>query len=254
MSNLYLPKSTIENIKMVIFDKDGTLIDIHHYWCSMIEFRAFFFIDEIEIEPLLQKRLYSELVNAMGIDLNRKKMKPEGPVGIKPREYIMRVALKTIQKYAKNYTMESVDRVFKKVDNYSKSKLNSIVKPLIGVKEILNRLKDENIKIAIATTDLTDRAKLAMSVLNLDKYFNTIAGADLVKSPKPKSDLVEYILKKNNLKNSDIVVIGDSMADLEMAKNANCKFIGVKTGLYRESFIEQSEYLIDNLEELKVDK
>ncbi|SVA64979.1 uncharacterized protein METZ01_LOCUS117833, partial [marine metagenome] len=31
---------SLDNIKVVIFDKDGTLIDIHHYWASMIKIRA----------------------------------------------------------------------------------------------------------------------------------------------------------------------------------------------------------------------
>ena len=28
------------NPEMILFDKDGTLIDIHHYWASMIKLRG----------------------------------------------------------------------------------------------------------------------------------------------------------------------------------------------------------------------
>ena len=78
MSSLILPDSKIDNIKMVIFDKDGTLIDVHHYWCSMIEFRADFFVNSVNISD--KQKLHDDLVKAMGINLKTKKMKPEGPV------------------------------------------------------------------------------------------------------------------------------------------------------------------------------
>ena len=251
MSRLILPSSQIDDVKMVVFDKDGTLIDIHHYWCSMIEFRADFFIDSLNIQD--KQKLYDELVDNMGIDLKTKKMKPEGPVGIKPRNFIVEVALETIQKYHKSYTKEMVENIFKKVDEFSKVKLDFIVKALPDVKRVLDNLSNANIKISIATTDLSKRAILAMKSLNIDNYFTDIVGADLVDNAKPSSDLVEYILDKNNLSKEDVVVIGDSMADLGMAKNVQCKFIGVKSGLYTDKFVNQCKYLIDDLTQLRVE-
>jgi len=252
MSKLILPNSSLENIKMVIFDKDGTLIDVHHYWCSMIEFRAEAFV--LSIGNKKNKKLYNELVNAMGIDLNSKKMKPEGPVGIKPREFIMDVALEVMNKYDKNYTKERVIKIFEEVDDYSQTQLKNIVKALSGVENILVKLKEEKIKVSIATTDLTKRAVLAMQTLRLEEYFDEIAGADLVEKAKPNADLVLYLLKKYGLDKKEVVVIGDSMADLGMANSANCQFIGVRTGLYNETFLEKSQYLVETLNDIKVEK
>ena len=252
MSSLVLPNSKIDNIKMVIFDKDGTLIDVHHYWCSMIEFRAKFFVESLESEDIDKNALYNDLVDSMGIDLNTKKMKPEGPVGIKPRTFIINVAFETICKYISNYTKDKVIDIFAQVDEYSKTKLQEIVTPLVGVRELLSSLKENNILCSIATTDLSTRADLAMEKLNLKDYFIDIAGADLVENAKPSPDLVNYIIKKNSLKLSDIVVVGDSMADLNMSKNANCRFLGVESGLYTDEFIENSQYLVTNLTQVKV--
>lgn len=252
MSKLILPSTTLDDIKMVIFDKDGTLIDVHHYWCSMIEYRAKFFIEKLKDENINSEALYEDLIDSLGIDLESKRMKPEGPVGIKPRTFIIEVALNTILKYVDNYTKEAAIDVFAEVDEYSKSKLSEIIKPLNGVIEFLEALKQNNILSSIATTDITSRAILAMKNLNLEKNFIDIVGADLVINAKPNSDLVDFIVNKNNLKYDQVVVIGDSMADLNMAKNAKCKFIGVKTGLFNNEFIELSDLIINDLTELRV--
>jgi len=251
MTNLVLPNAKIENIKMVVFDKDGTLIDVHHYWCSMIEFRAKFFVDIVGTDK--KSQLYDELVDNMGIDLVSKKMKPEGPVGIKPRDFIVDVALETVRRYDNSINRDTIEDIFVKVDEYSKTKLDKIVKVLPGVETVLENLKKADIAIAVATTDLTKRASLAMEVLNIKSYFDDIIGADLVKKAKPNPDLVDYIIKKNSLSSEDVLVVGDSMADLGMASNAGCQFLAVKTGLYTDEFIIKSEYIIDNLTFLKVE-
>lgn len=254
MSKLLLPTKSIENLEMVVFDKDGTLIDVHHYWCSMIEFRAEFFVQSLENETFDKEKLFHDLVDSMGINLKTKKMKPEGPVGIKPRTYIVDVALDTLLKYTKNYTKDKVIDIFAKVDEYSKSKLTQIVKPLPKVKDLLDELSQNNVLLAIATTDLSSRAVLAMEKLGLNKYFIDIAGADLVKNAKPHPDLIEYLLQRNNVKIENTLLVGDSMADLNLAKNAKCRFLGVKTGLYTDEFLVQSEYLIEDFQEIKVER
>lgn len=250
MSKIILPNAEISNVKMIIFDKDGTLIDIHHYWCSMIKFRAEFLVNSIlDID---KKALYEDLISSMGIDSKTKRMKPEGPVGIKPRSFIVDVAHKTILKYRRDINKDKVIKIFAEVDEYSKTKLKDIVKPLAGVLELLHNLKQGGILASVATTDLTHRAVLSMKVLALEDYFIDIIGVDLVRNAKPSADLVNYIVDKNRLAYDEIVIIGDSMVDLSMAKNAKCKFIGVKTGLYTSEFLDSAEYLINDLCELKV--
>lgn len=250
MGKVILPNTEIDNVKMIIFDKDGTLIDIHHYWCSMIQFRAEFLVNSII--GIDKEALYEDLISSMGIDLKTKKMKSEGPVGIKPRSFIVDIALQTIFKYIKSYSKEKVIDIFAEVDEYSKTKLKYIVKPLDGVLELLCNLKQVGILASVATTDLTHRAVLSMSIIDLEDYFIDIVGADLVKNAKPSADLVNLIVDKNKLTCDEIIVVGDSMVDLSMAKNAKCKFIGVKTGLYTSEFLDSREYLINDLRELKV--
>ena len=250
MSKLLINKTILEDVDIVIFDKDGTLIDVHHYWSSMIKLRSEFLVKKY----CLHNEVYSRLIDSMGIDIRSGRMKPEGPVGIKPRSFIINTAYKILLNYCDNVKEEDVSSVFLEVDNFSKKKLNELVNPLPGIPELLFKLKKHNIKSTIATTDLTERAELAMAVIEIKDLFDDIAGADLVTNAKPAPDLVNYILTRYKLDPKNAVVVGDSMADLLMARNSNCRFIGVETGLVNNEFVMNSEILIKDLNDIEVKK
>lgn len=250
MSSLIFDDQKINDIKLVVFDKDGTLIDIHHYWGSMLRLRSTFLVEKYIYES--KEEIIEELLDSMGIDTKRNKIKSEGPVGIKPRKVIIESAFKVLKKYVSRLSEDDVSKVFKEVDRKSIEKLTDFVRPLPGALNFLNKLKENGIKSSLATTDLTERAKLAMSALNAQEYFDVIAGADLVENTKPAPDLVELISKQTKIPVENTLVVGDSMPDLNMAKNANCIFLGVKTGLYNSEFIQKCDFLTNDLESIEV--
>lgn len=250
MSRIKINEQELKNIDLFIFDKDGTLIDIHHYWCSMIKLRAKFLLEKFNLNS---NDLYFKLIDSMGIDVQTDLMKPTGPVGLKPRSFIIETAYNCLTKASVKCTIDEVSEVFKKVDEYSRGKIKDFIKPLPGVKEILYKLIDNGIPVAIATTDLSERAKLAMEAIQIKDVFSVIAGGNCAKSAKPAPDLVHFICKKLGVDENRTVVVGDSIVDLKMAFNAGARFIGVKTGLYSEEFIENSEFLVETLEQIMIE-
>ena len=93
MSDLFIHnKLALPDVEAVIFDKDGTLIDVHHYWTSMLKIRAKLIVKKYK----LNGRVKDELMDAMGIDVGTGKIKVNGPVGIKPRSFIVSVATEVL--------------------------------------------------------------------------------------------------------------------------------------------------------------
>ena len=131
---------------LVIFDKDGTLIDVHYYWGGMVELRAKM-LSKKYIKSQYQEKATYELMFNMGISLETMKIKPMGPVGIKPREYIINTAYQVVKQYFDAITIEQVSSVFKEIDVNSQTHLAQLVKPLPGVEELLATLKQQKIKI-----------------------------------------------------------------------------------------------------------
>lgn len=240
----------LNNIELVIFDKDGTLIDIHHYWVSMIKLRAQVILEMFLLE-YDKENVIKALTESMGADITNNKIKEEGPVGLKPRAFIIDVVTNASQQFTK-VSRENIESAFIEADKRSLSILNELTKPLDGVEKLLSSLKNHSIKTAIATSDLSNRAKLAMKELDMFEMFDDYIGSDSVKNPKPHPEMVELICTNFNIAPKNTVVIGDSLSDLNLSRNSATHFIGVNTGLISKEFKDQSNNFVNTLNEINV--
>jgi len=218
--------------ELVLFDKDGTIIDIHHYWASMIRIRSAMIIDRWFGAHADRKQIESQLINAMGVNLQSGRIKAEGPVGIEPRPFIVNVAANVVRKRGTNIENDAMENLFSRVDQVTAEDIQPLLKLLPGVHSLLQRLKENGIVSMVVSTDITQRARKAMEVLQLDRYFDDIIGADQVSHTKPSADLALLALERSGCAATGAVVIGDHPVDMKMGCAAEVGLnIGVLTGL-----------------------
>ena len=89
MVALELGKSTIDQVNLVIFDKDGTLMELYHYWSQMIDLRSKLICERLALDVSHR----TELNFAMGVDDVNRCLRSGGPVGAKKREIVMQAAM-----------------------------------------------------------------------------------------------------------------------------------------------------------------
>lgn len=251
MSDLLINnKIVLSDVEAIIFDKDGTLIDIHHYWFSMLEIRASLIVDKYH----LNDKVKVELMDAMGVDIQTGKIKTDGPVGIKPRPFIVGVATEVLNFNNVSVGLEDIEDLFLEVDNLTSNNILPLLKLLPGVEQLLESLSQCSISIMMATTDMTMRARLAMKALNIEYLFSEIIGGDEVDSVKPSPDLVLKIIERRGVNQVRTVVIGDHPVDIKMGKAAKvgCN-IGVLTGLSNaDLFSDLDCFVVESLENIEV--
>ncbi len=243
---------SIDDVDLVMFDKDGTLFDIHFYWCSIIKLRAkklssLFFSNMSNCEEHTR-----ELESIMGVDEGFM-LKREGPVGIKPRGFIIKVVQAYISKLCVVSELE-VSEAFEDVDLESSLEIGNYLNLLPGVESLLKSLKQSGVKLAIATTDIQSRAELALKSKGLDGYFDLVVGGDCVKESKPSGEMGTLICETLRVDKLKSVMVGDHSVDLRMAQNAHLRAgLGVLTGLgSRKSLLRESKYIVDTLESVRV--
>jgi len=236
-------------IRLVVFDRDGTLIDLYAYWSGMIGLRSDIICQKFNLEDKNKK----DLMYTMGVDVDNGRLRPEGPVGLKKREIVMQAAVD----YLKTIGVDDGERIcldsFNKADGLSLAKMEIFIKPLKDLTSLLNKLKKYGCMIGIATTDKSDRARMTMEKLNLIDYFDIILGTDNVASPKPAPDMLNLALNKLGVGRDEAVMVGDAITDIQMGINAGVKAIGVCSGLAsKEDLCKLTSYVIPDISYLDI--
>lgn len=224
-------KPYAENPQLLLLDKDGTLVDIHHYWTGMIRLRAELAGQRWFGGSRERPTIEAKLMEAMGIDTLSGRMKPQGPVGIKPRSFIVQVAAGVVQDAGVGVSEEEMEDLFGDIDRATAQDMLPLLRLLPGVMNLLEQARQCGVSLAIVSTDITERAGRSLRALGIDDYFTAIVGADAVLHTKPAPDLAELVLR-GGYDRERTIVIGDHPVDVQMGLNAGVRNnIGVLTGL-----------------------
>ena len=114
MAKIKIADSVLNDIKLVIFDKDGTIIDLHKYWSFIIKERGRYFSNLFQ--PNMQDEIYTKLTKSMGLE-GEFKIKNQGPVGLESRSFIINTVFNILKIYNNKIEVKDVENGFKSVDS-----------------------------------------------------------------------------------------------------------------------------------------
>lgn len=251
MADIKVGQEVIKDVQLVVFDKDGTLIDVHTYWVNMIKFRAELVTDWLGLGE--EEKL--GLMESMGVDTGLWEIKPGGPVGLKKREIVLKAGVEYLKTLGVSDQTLLFEKAFREVDENSSKRFDEIIKPLDGMYQLFEGLKKHSCLIAIATTDRTERARLAMRHIGVEDSIDFIVGADLVKNSKPATDMADLVTNKLDIPKELSVMVGDAVSDVQMGENAKFRAsIGVASGLTTaERLLEITPFVVSGIAELSLD-
>ncbi len=118
-----------------------------------------------------------------------------------------------------------------------------------GVKETLEELHKRGYRMTIATSRLTDSLMLFMRHHGIDHYFEYAVGSDSVTHHKPHPEPALKTLAALNIAPSEAIMVGDMPVDIAMAHNAGIRAIGVDYGnaTHEELEAAEAEWIVDDI-------
>jgi len=212
------PQSGVpRNLRAILFDKDGTLLDFEATWTPLFRQLALDFAggDPAEAEAMLV---------AGGYDPAAERMRSGSVLGAGTTEQIVKTWFPDLAGPGFAAMVEQIDAAF-----HAHGGTHSV--PLPGAGETLDRLAADGYVMGIATNDATVAARAALAGLGLDRYVPHIFGYDSVRHPKPAPDIVLAFAEAAGVVPGEVVVVGDNRYDMEMARAAGAGLaVGVLTG------------------------
>jgi len=105
-------------------------------------------------------------------------------------------------------------------------------------------------RAAVATGKSQRGAERAVNQHGLTDRFEIVLGGNSVPRPKPNPDLLHAIMTATETGAEDLVMIGDTTYDLEMAHAAGVKAIGVAWGHHSVDRLRAWAPVVESVEEL----
>tara|TARA_B100002051_G_scaffold85543_1_gene81804 strand:- start:315 stop:986 length:672 start_codon:yes stop_codon:yes gene_type:complete len=116
-----------------------------------------------------------------------------------------------------------------------------------NVKPVLEILHQDGWNLGIATNKSLRGLSRGLQHHKIERFFSIIMTTDNF-TPKPNKAMAMHALKKLKVKNSDAFMIGDTIHDIKMGKNAQINTIGVTWGYNSIEELQQSkaDYIINH--------
>lgn len=195
------------NIKGIIFDLDGTLID--SFQAIYLSFQHVY--ESMGLRPLS----YDQVRKEIGLGLSRTFADLLGKD---------RVA-QALRLYDEKYWQVLRDHTFL----------------LPGAREVLVTLHRRGIKMAIATNKIGRYSRKIFENFGLTSVFSAILGDQDVLQNKPHPEMIFRAIEKMGVKKEEVVIVGDSVIDLETARNAGLPAFAIATGTTPREVLEKAK-------------
>ncbi len=137
------------------------------------------------------------------------------------------------------------------MDYYNEHKADQTA-PYLGIIELLETIQAKNIKIAVASNKAHEMMEKILDFYFPTIYFDAVFGQRQGIPAKPDPCIVYDILKKTDVSKANTLYVGDTSVDIQTAKNADLKSIGVLWGFRTEDELIHAgaNYIISSPNEL----
>lgn len=230
-------RPTHMQIKAIMFDKDGTLIDFHATWGSATR-------KVLETLAAGSSDLFAKLAQASDFD--------PATNTIGNTSLIIAGSPSDLTELWSPILARPADQKFENEINtlYAHASQTSLTGFTTTAKTLAN-LNAAKIPLAVGTNDSEENAKAHMSDLGWTQHFDHIFGYDSGHGAKPGPGMIEAFANHCGLAPSDIAMVGDSTHDMQAGRNAGAICIGVTTGpASAGELMPFADHVIDDLGKL----
>ncbi len=222
----------------VLFDKDGTLIDVNATWVPIYRevLMDLFRTDIAGAESLMVQAGYDPVTGKFRAGSTL--------AGGTTRQLV--------QLWWPGIDEAGIAEKARILDHDYVHMVREKLAPLMPLAPILEELRGMGLKLGVATNDSHVSASNHMAHVGVFEMFDDIIAADTVPVPKPSGDMIRRFAQVTGLAASAIAMVGDNSHDMEEARNGGAGLaIAVLSGnAAHEDIAHLADHTIDSVADL----
>ncbi len=213
------PESRTDRYRAVILDMDGTLIDSNaahvHAWVDVL--REFGHeVSEQEIWPYI----------GMGGD------------------NLLPAAMKISKE------SEEGEKISERRGEIFKSNYAPHLKPFPEVRPLLERMKQDGLRLVIATSSPEDEVAKSIETVGIKDLLEDATSASDAGKSKPDPDVVQAALDRLKLSAGEVVMLGDTPYDIQAAGKVGIQVIAFRCGGFKDEDLKGALAIYDGAADL----
>ena len=241
MATIQCKNVTFTNIQAILFDKNGTLEDSETYLRSLGQ-RAARLVDAQVPgigEPLL-----------MAFGINGDNLDPAGLIAVASRHETEIATAAYIAETGRGWfeSLAIASQALEEAERYLDTTPSSL---FVGSLELLKSLSQAGLKVGILSAATTQEVNDFVKHHKLDDYIQLVMGVDTNLS-KPDPALFLQACKSIGAEPSVTLMVGDSVGDMQMARNAKAAgCIGI-TWINKLENVRGADVVINQLDDIHI--
>lgn len=120
-----------------------------------------------------------------------------------------------------------------------KSRYLPMVRPFSAVPDLLRRVRESGLKVAVASSAKQDELTVYLDIAGIKDLVDVTTSSEDAEQSKPAPDIFQVALKKLGIAAQDAVAIGDTPYDAQAAGKAGMRTIGVLCGGFTEASLRE---------------
>ena len=232
----------LDGIDLIIFDKDGTLIDFGPMWSGWAETLA------RSLEAATGRPIEAPLFAMLGYDPGARNVLPGGGLAATPMARLRERSAAVLEDAGVDGA--TVERALDA--NWHAPDPIELARPLTDLPVLFGRLRASGLRLAVATSDDREPSVRTLEALGVGDAIEAMVCADDGVPVKPAPDMVLHLCEIAGVAPAKTAVVGDAPADLRMARAAGAGLVvGVLTGVGGRADLEPlADVVLDSVEVL----
>jgi len=218
----FIPQLAALRPALIVFDKDGTLIDFDSMWAGWMTGLAH------SLQAAAGVPVANAVFAAMDFDPATGQIDPTGELALTPMAGLRAICAGVLG--AAGLPAHTAEQVVSSV--WYLPDPVALARPLTDLARLFGALRELGAKIAVATSDDRAPTETLLAALNVAPLVDAVICADDGVPIKPAPEMLLAVCRRLNVDCAQSVMVGDNLPDLQMARAAGAGLsVGVLSGV-----------------------